>query len=77
MPKQLKGQINHENFIQGPLAEISPAVSTRSLRGKVDGLEDLQDLYEGPFANLLYLQSWATFFEIVNVGPIFRISEKI
>ena len=54
MPKEWKGQISQENCIQRPLAEICPAVWTRSLRGKVDGLEALQDLYEGPFANLLF-----------------------
>ena len=37
----------------GPLAKICLAVWTIGLRGKVDGLEALQDHYEGPFANLL------------------------
>ena len=34
----------------GPLAEICPAVWTIGLRGKVGGLDVLQDHYEGPLA---------------------------
>ena len=41
--------------LQGPLAEICPALWTIGLRRKVNGLEALQDHYEGPFANLLFI----------------------